>query len=204
MDGKVFGRLTVLRRIPERRGGKIVWECLCSCGNRSHHTGGDLRSGRVNSCGCWRKEYTGDTHRIHGMTHSKTHNAWQHAKDRCHNPKNPKYKIYGALGIQMAPEWRESFLAFLAYMGPAPEGLTLDRIDPFKGYEPGNCRWATWAIQDQNKRAAVIWKGERRSLTSVAKEMGLTRQAIRKRMDAGETIELAVESLTHKRERRPA
>lgn len=36
-------------------------------------------------------------------------------------------------------------------MGEKPEGATLDRIDNERGYEPTNCRWATYTEQIRNR-----------------------------------------------------
>jgi hypothetical protein len=73
---------------------------------------------------------------------------------RCRDPKARNYKWYGARGITVCERWRgkDGFENFRADMGERPDGLTLDRIDPFGNYEPGNCRWATWTEQQRNKR----------------------------------------------------
>ena len=79
-------------------------------------------------------------------------------QQRCHNPNNPKYKHYGARGIKVCPEWRQSFVRFAAEIerecGPKPDGpgWTLDRINNDKGYQPGNMRWALAKTQAGNKR----------------------------------------------------
>jgi hypothetical protein len=44
---------------------------------------------------------------------------------------------------------------FLADMGAQPKGLSIDRIDNAKGYEPGNCRWASATTQSRNRGAFV-------------------------------------------------
>jgi hypothetical protein len=73
-------------------------------------------------------------------------------KARCLNPKAQKYEIYGLIGIGICPEWKDDFATFLSDMGPAPDGLTLDRIDPWDDYRPDNCRWATAQVQANNQK----------------------------------------------------
>jgi hypothetical protein len=69
---------------------------------------------------------------------------------RCHSPADRSYARYGAKGVRVCDEWRGSFENFLAYMGPRPAGLTLDRINSRGNYEPGNVRWATYKQQARN------------------------------------------------------
>jgi len=93
------------------------------------------------------------TYERHGMTGTKVHAAWAHMVDRCTNPANPSYCNYGGRGIVLCTEWRESFAAFYAEVGDPPHrSMTLERIDNERGYEPGNCRWATYTDQVVNQR----------------------------------------------------
>lgn len=34
MTGKRFGKFTVIKKAGHSKYGKILWECLCDCGNR--------------------------------------------------------------------------------------------------------------------------------------------------------------------------
>lgn len=60
ISGERFGRLVALKYSHKNRNKKSVWLCKCDCGNEAMISLSDLRSGRVNSCGCLRKEVTKD------------------------------------------------------------------------------------------------------------------------------------------------
>jgi hypothetical protein len=88
-----------------------------------------------------------------GMSATPEYMAWSGARQRCHNPKNPAYYRYGGRGIEVCDRWRNNFAAFLEDMGRRPSAdHSLDRKDNDKGYEPGNCRWATMIEQQHNRR----------------------------------------------------
>ncbi|MGC4018924.1 MAG: hypothetical protein QM793_06670 [Muricomes sp.] len=74
-------------------------------------------------------------------------------RQRCNNPKNTGYYLYGGRGVKVCERWENSFENFIGDMGKAPsEDHSIDRINPFGNYEPGNCRWATDKEQANNKR----------------------------------------------------
>jgi hypothetical protein len=88
------------------------------------------------------------------MSQSVVYRRWQAMKTRCYNNKQEHtYKYHGAMGVRVAPEWKDDFQAFYEYMGNPPTKYhTLDRINPNGDYEPGNVRWATQSEQMKNTR----------------------------------------------------
>jgi hypothetical protein len=107
-------------------------------------------------------------------------------KQRCLNPNNPKYPAYGGSGISVCEDWL-SFERFLADMGERPAGTTIDRIDGALGYFNGNCRWATIHEQQNNVRTnrRVEYAGRSVTVAELATELGLERNTLYYRIDAG-------------------
>jgi len=78
---------------------------------------------------------------------------------RGYNPTNSVYSYYDGRGVTVCDRWRHSFQNFLQDMGPRGKHLTLERINPFGNYEPGNCKWATRKEQANNTRAKYLASG---------------------------------------------
>lgn len=54
--GNRYGRLIVIKRMPNDKHRNATWLCKCDCGNTIITTGQLLRSGHTQSCGCLHKE----------------------------------------------------------------------------------------------------------------------------------------------------
>jgi hypothetical protein len=163
--GLRFGRLVVIQTHPRfQTRGQTVVDVRCDCGTLLTVILQNLVKGATTSCGCRRRDVSkanaaipgyGAVTRTHGKSLTPEHIVWRGAKTRCHNPRHPAYYRYGGRGIVMCDEWRHSFEAFLAALGPRPAGYTLERVDNERGYEPGNCVWATPKAQANNRRPAI-------------------------------------------------
>lgn len=153
-----FGRWSTIGFYGFNARGRSLWLCECKCGNWRVVREDLLTRGLSNSCGCLAKEISSKRQLKHGKCINNKHNgnstyvSWKGMKQRCHNKKSEHYHLYGALGVKVCDRWMHSFENFLEDMGERPEGMTLDRINPYGNYEPGNCRWADVITQNNNQR----------------------------------------------------
>lgn len=205
MLGRVFGRLTVTAASSQSGS----WVCLCECGTeRSSVAGTNLRNGRSRSCGCLMRENSAAILRRttqkraqslvrHGHAgrgrKTRAYHVWRGMKNRCCNPNNPRFADYGGRGIEVCARWM-AFEPFLEDMGEPTPHESIDRIDNDRGYEPGNCRWATTTQQARNTRVSrmLTVQGETLSMADWADRYGVTSAAVSKRMRRGWSVEEAV------------
>lgn len=185
LSGNRYGRLVVLSFLGSRK-----WICLCDCGNKKILLSTSLRRGTTKSCGCYRREVTGNKRKTHGMSQSTEYKIWKDMRKRCLNHKNKEYHNYGGRGIKVCSRWSD-FNNFYLDMGARPPGHTLDRIDVNGDYSPENCRWATHEQQSENKRNnhIIIYNGKPTILRDVAEICGIHFTTIIKRLNAGWSVE---------------
>lgn len=213
MIGRVFGRLTVIEQaedhiVPSNGERKRKYKCLCECGNYTTVFEGSLLRGITKSCGCLGRELTAERARnsaTHGATRNKTYErlyrVWHGIIERCEDPKNSHYSMYGARGIKMCDEWRNNYAIFRewalanGYDKDAPYGkCTIDRIDIDGDYCPENCRWTDLNTQARNKsnNLKLTLNGVTKTAMEWAEIVNLSYSAIKSRKYKGYTDEEAL------------
>ena len=124
----------------------------------------------------------------HGMSGTPEYLAWQSMKRRCFNSNHKDYPDWGGRGITVCDRWLNSFENFLADMGSRPTAKhSLDRIDNDSDYSVENCRWATEAEQQNNKRTnhLITIDDVTSTITQWTKKMGYGEMIIYNRLKRG-------------------
>lgn len=108
-------------------------------------------SGRINIAGIESAKNT-------TILANSTRNSYESMIQRCYNPQATGYHNYGGRGITVCERWLgpNGYTNFIADMGYKPDlALSIDKMDNDGQYSPDNCRWATRAEQQKNKRNSV-------------------------------------------------
>lgn len=183
-----FAKLTTTGKVTADKNGHRMIECICDCGRTAYIKIDRLYRGQTVSCGCRNRQQRGRTHGQHGMSYTPEYRIWAAMKDRCHNPHNKSYYLYGERGINVCESWRNLFDVFFADMGPRPSvECSLDRIDNDGDYCPENCRWATKSEQSRNRRdnQLLTVDGITLTLTAWSERTGIKRATLDSRRRAG-------------------
>lgn len=196
LTGSRFTRLVALR--PAWPKDRLSWECICDCGTSCVIEAYKLRTGWTQSCGCLRDERTRRANTTHGESkgyrRSSELGTYRAMLERCYDPNNKRYPIYGARGITVCDKWRNSFEAFLADVGRRPTPAhSLDRIETNGNYEPGNVRWATDKAQQRNRRNnyLITYRDTTATLMEWSERTGMGWATLRYRINAGWAVERA-------------
>lgn len=155
-----FGRLTFVEEVGmyevhgyRRNSARFS----CDCGAVVVKAWTHVLRGLVQSCGCYKAEAIRRTKRTHGDYNSTEYKTWAGIKQRCGNPNHVSFARYGAKGVSICDRWKNDYQAFLDDLGRRPEGCnSIDRINPSKGYEPGNVRWSTALEQGRNRSCVIV------------------------------------------------
>jgi hypothetical protein len=193
--GHVFGRMTVIREAPPK-GGRRAFELRCQCGRTVAATLTNLRRPRTTSCGCYQAAFR------HGGSRTSEYKSWRSMIARCTDPTHDRYADYGGKGVVICQRWLDAFSDFLTDMGRKPTPRhTIDRIDNSRGYEPGNCRWASKSEQASNRSTNRIiqFRGKSMTLAAASREIGMRPITLQKRLDAGWPVERAMTEPLHYR-----
>lgn len=183
-SGVRVGRLVFKCSSEEKTSdGSFKWWLTCDCGAEILRDPARVMHGQIKSCGCLHKEKTKERLLLRNTKHghaprgkvSSTYRRWQYIFDRL--KYDPDYA-----SVTVSSRWL-SFENFLQDMGECPPGLSLDRLDNAKGYEPGNCRWATILVQQNNRTNNVVltYQGRSQSLSMWCRELGLPYETTRRK-----------------------
>jgi hypothetical protein len=196
MTGQTIGyaHIDSLNRRTEYKSS--FWNCTClykGCGKRFVRSRAKLLEHKDDAnCGCFSREKRRAIDREKSLKYrpygKELDSILWGMKKRCYSPSNASYKNYGARGITVCDEWttdRETFYEWAIRNG-YQKGLTIDRVDPDKGYSPDNCRWISPKAQQNNKRnnRHVEYKGKIYTVAELAELIGIPYETLRHRLNS--------------------
>lgn len=130
--------------------------CQCDCGTILVVSSSNLVHGKQRACGCITADAIRSKNKLsarHGESRTPLHYLWMHMIERCTYDKFIGWDRYGGRNISVHQEWIDSYESFRDYAKTHgwKVGLQIDRIDNDGNYEPGNIRFVTCKVNQNNK-----------------------------------------------------
>ena len=202
--GKTFGKLFVVEYAGTDKRRNALFACKCECGNIKVVRASKLKSGEIKSCGCSHWEYNPEKNEAirkskikHGLSGDRLYYIYDNMMRRCYNEKSEKYNNYGARGIIVCDEWKNSRDEFFkwAIESGYKEDLTIDRIDVNGNYYPENCRWSNQKEQANNRTSnkTATYNNETHTISEWSEIVGIPAKTIYSRLKRGWTDKDALE-----------
>lgn len=176
--------LTFIKDCPKAKSGHKKALYKCECGNVKEFYVCNVNSMHTTCCGCVR-----DTsgYKRHGLIKHPLYSAHSNMVQRCTNPNNSFYHLYGGAGVTVCSEWVNDFKAFYDWCmanGWEP-GLEVDK-DTRGGnvYSPGNCIIISHK-SNSNKRSNnhyIEYNGVVKTIQEWSDEFGIDSGSLRYRL----------------------
>lgn len=137
-QNRKFNKWTLINKIDNND----KWRAVCECGFETTVYKSNVTSGKSKQCIQCQAKLTANRMSSHNQSTSKLYNVWAGIKRRCYNEKQTSYKYYGAKGVSMCDEWKNSFEAFShwAESNGYKDGVAVSRFGDSGNYEPDNCK----------------------------------------------------------------
>jgi predicted DNA-binding protein (UPF0251 family) len=156
-SNQVFGSLTAISPINKiNSSGSVYWKFQCVCGNICEKPAAVVKRAvqltkhpESPSCGCKLSQIFSATAKkhmtVHGLSNHKLYAVHRAIIARCYCSTNKSYKDYGAKGVTVCDEWKNSALNFIhwALANGWSEGKEIDKDTKISGnkvYSPETCR----------------------------------------------------------------
>lgn len=187
LTGQKFGRLTVIKRMPNNNRRNSMWLCRCDCGTEKVIIGSYLRIGQTKSCGCLQKELVGNRFRGVSPVTKLPLGVSSMRQTINHYKKNAKKR---GLSFELTEkEFLEITQKECFYCGVKPGNITsrgsrnngsftyngIDRVENNKGYTIDNivpcCRTCNIAKRNLTLQEFKDWIGRVNNNMFVLKEV---------------------------------
>ena len=166
--GQRFHSLVVLERIPSSPEQPLVmWRCRCDCGNIKDFGTGSLRSGRIHSCGCRKKEIINNA--ISQPNKPKLGMVNETNISRISSNKPSKNNLLGIRGVSKTK--RGKYAAFIYYKGKRQYLGVYDTVDKAKAVYDDAWQERIEEAQKESTEQGNSWAG-RKQIDLIGKTFG--------------------------------